>query len=287
MSSAAEPGNAAPDSALPTFEFAALATVLILLMFTPNTWALRGAMGAAAIAVLMWRPLLHSRHMWLLFLSLSGAGLYFSLETSDNHKFLLVYWLLAIFVALHSSNVRSALATSSRYMIALTMGFAVYHKAISPDYLSGEFFQHELLFDPRFQGIAERFGGLDASVAESNKLNLNALRNLPGHGMDVVQFHASSELRWLALVLTWTGFMLEASVAVFFLVPLRLAISRYRDFALLCFLVVVYPVATVLGFGYTLAAMGMAQAESVRKVYAYAVTLVLLQLYAMPWRVLL
>lgn len=88
----------------------------------------------------------------------------------------------------------------------------------------------------------------------------------------------------MALVLTWWTILIEAVVAVLFLWPEDRGPSRWRDPALLVFILTTYPVAPVIGFAWVLAAMGTAQ--STRRgfpywpaIYVAAYVLVLMSLH--------
>lgn len=70
----------------------------------------------------------------------------------------------------------------------------------------------------------------------------------------------TEQVRRLAGVMTWFTLVMEGILAVLFLVP-RASARRaaVRSVVLLIFLVAVYPIAPVIGFGWILISMGLAQ----------------------------
>jgi len=66
----------------------------------------------------------------------------------------------------------------------------------------------------------------------------------------------------IAGFLTYYTIFLELLVALFFLIPKKISISKYRDYFLILFCISVYSVATVEGFGWLLIAMGISQSDN-------------------------
>jgi hypothetical protein len=89
-------------------------------------------------------------------------------------------------------------------------------------------------------------------------------------------------LRGLALGLTWGGLAIESLIALAFLAPAATRLGRLRHPSLLCFIATIYALAPVAGFGWLLAAMGMAQLDDDqhRLRAAYVAVFVAVLLYA-------
>ena len=94
----------------------------------------------------------------------------------------------------------------------------------------------------------------------------------------------------LAQVATWWTVCLEATVALTFLWPGTGWVARQRHLVLAVFCATIYAVAPVVGFGWLLLVMGVAQCEpertAVRSVYL-GLFFVLLVYQALPWTALL
>ena len=85
-----------------------------------------------------------------------------------------------------------------------------------------------------------------------------------------VTLTSSEAMARVALISSWWTLLIEGAVAIAFLVPSR-KLEGWRDGLLLLFLGTTYFLLPVLGFAYTLAAMGLAQspkdAKGVRLAY--------------------
>jgi len=75
--------------------------------------------------------------------------------------------------------------------------------------------------------------------------------------------------------------VLEGSLAVLFLLPWRGGVTRWREPALLLFIMTTYPFAPVIGFAWLLLAMALAQSEwkTPTAQSAYAALFVVLHLF--------
>jgi hypothetical protein len=267
-------------------------TLLVLLVRPPDDGWLRGGMWLIAGAALAVPPLLHLPSMWLALAVLMAARLVVEFPLADNHLYLLAYWCLAIGLAQLTADRTGTLARSARWLVGATFACAVVWKLVlAPDFLDARFFLVTLLTDNRFAVLARAVGRLsDAQLAE----NRDALTPIDP-GLEVVGGPVLTEpapLRALGGALTWGGLGLEALLAAAFLLPARSrgpgrTMSRTRHVLLIAFCVVTYAVAPVGGFGWLLAAMGMAQATTVGQRAAYVAVCALVVVYAetplVPW----
>jgi hypothetical protein len=90
----------------------------------------------------------------------------------------------------------------------------------------------------------------------------------------------------LAVAATAYTALIEAWIALAFLWPRGGRLARSRDAALLLFLATTYAFATVRGFGWVLAALGLAQCAPSRRAtrLAYLASVVLIEVYrSVPW----
>jgi hypothetical protein len=151
--------------------------------------------------------------------------------------------------------------------------------------LDGRFFRVTLLTDERFADASLVLGGLSR---DQMALNRQFLDPLP-EGAELLSppaFVEPPRLRALAAAATWGGLLLESVVALFHLIPGRGRIAAVRHAALLTFCATTYALAPVAGFGWLLAAMGLAQCQAHQRALqgAYVAVFVLILLYAeIPW----
>ena len=93
-------------------------------------------------------------------------------------------------------------------------------------------------------------------------------------------------LRMFAAAATWGGLALEALIALLCLIPARGRLLVARHAALLAFCATTYALAPVAGFGWLIAAMGLAQCRPhqhlLRRAYVSAFLLILMY-SEIPW----
>src|SRR6267142_2915333 len=73
-----------------------LLTVVLLLTAAPDQWYLRGPLVAAFALGVVYRQWLTTPQFWYVVAALLGTTVYLNWESSDNHKYLFVYWCLAL-----------------------------------------------------------------------------------------------------------------------------------------------------------------------------------------------
>ncbi len=168
---------------------------------------------------------------------------------TEEGVYLLFYWLLAIGFGLLTNVPEKILAFNGRILTGIAFLFAVFWKATSPDYMSGDFFNYSLLFDVRFQCISELFCGAESEVLETNRL---LVHNIYGtlQQTEPISFRGLSCTKWLVPLLKWWTLFIEALVAFFCLVPSKRFTPHLRSSVLLIFYVTTYlfiPVGQFLG----------------------------------------
>jgi hypothetical protein len=237
-------------------------TLLILLLRPPAEGALRGLTWLVAGLAVALPPLARSAGLWLTLAGLVLGRLILDWPLADNHIYLLAYWCLGIGLCLLMPSPFAAMADMSRWLVAAAFLCAVIWKGVlTPDFLDARFFRMTLLTDERFAELARAVGGL---TEEQLAINRAALEALPA-GVEMLGGPVLVEppaLRHLGLALTWGGFALETAVALAFLSRWPSWVHRHRHALLLTFGAATYAVAPVAGFGWLLAAMGLAQCDS-------------------------
>jgi hypothetical protein len=269
------------------FALAARLGCLVLVLDPPLHWFERVPLFAAAGAALLVPAALRSRALWLLLTALASGPLVWGWPFPDNHDYLTALFCLAVACALASDAPGRALARSARGLVGVTFAFAILWKvALSPDFLDGTFFRVTLLTDHRFENLAVLLGGMTWTQWESNSAAIDAFLAGEAAAWPAAGFVEPPRLVLLAQAATAYTVLLEAWVAVAFLAPRGARLARSRDAALLLFLVTTYPFATVRGFGWILATLGLAQcAPSSRATrLAYLASAALIEVYrSVPW----
>jgi hypothetical protein len=178
----------------------------------------------------------------------------------DNHHWLEAYWVVAIALSRWGRTPDQTLKDIARLLLGLAFAFATLWKLISPEFMSGGFFEFTFLIDHRLSAVASTLGLQPGDAGSAGRAALQAWQN-SGVIPEAVTVTVSDTMRWLAPVMAWLTVVIEGGVAVAFLLPLAPARRWIRDASLLLFVVATYPLAPVLGFGRLLLAMGVMQSE--------------------------
>lgn len=287
------------------FDLAARATLLVWLLDPPLGWPAAVPALALAGAGVLWPGVLRSPLLWagLAAVAVGRVGLDWML--ADNHHYLMALWCLALALSRFDPSPGEAAAANARRLVGLAFAFAVLWKAVlSPDFADGRFFRVTFLVDSRFEPVAVALGGLDADAIRANDATLARFDPALPATSDAAspRLLEPPALRGAALAATaWTLFI-EAAVAVAFLWPRRrrgarsdptparrawpgwLGADWLGDAALLSFCWTTYAVAPVAGFGWLLAALGLAHTPFRRARWLYAATFLLILVHhRLPW----
>jgi hypothetical protein len=250
---------AEPDAALAL----ALRMTAVLLLLRPQgplavfvAWLATGSLAVLVPAAL------RSGLLWYVAAAVVATRIAFDWPLADNHMYLLAYWCLAIGLALGAGSPAATLRDAGRWLLAGAFGLAVVWKALlSPDFIDGRFFRVTLVVDERFEDVVRLAGGMGRDELGRHRA---ALAPVPP-GAELAPDESLVEppqLHRLARVLTIAGLLMEAAVAVGFLLPLPGRWQWARHALLLVFCAATYPIAPVAGFGWLLLAIGVSQAPS-------------------------
>jgi hypothetical protein len=266
------------------FDLSLALSLLLLLLYPHNYWYIQTPLSVIALAALIFPPVRKSPFVWAVAAIIVSAGTYINWYTVDNHKYLLAYWCVAIFCALLTRDPELCAEKTAHWLIGLVFFFAVLQKTISDDYLNTTFFYYELLLDERFSGVAKYIGGVPDYM---NTLNMAARRALVNYdsALNEVYLGGTRNLANLALIMTWCGYLIELIIGAAFLAPRSTWLSKWRNVWLLLFLFSTYLLAPVIGFGWVLAIMGIAQTGPEQKRFRalYVLAFLFLQIYRIPW----
>ena len=277
----ASPGAVGMLEASPAALAAWLSCVLLLLS-PVGDWRIRPLVLALAVLGLLWREGWRSPALWWALALLTGARVLLDWPLADNHAYLLVYWCLALALGVREP---ALLARNARLLIGLCFALAAWQKWSSADYRNDVFFLTTFLLDERFENLAV-LSGLSYEQIDLAREYLEADPRLPSRAFP---FELPLGLWLMARFSTVWNLAEQSLVALSFLVPPGSRLRRLRDPILLVFCLCTYAIAPVVGFGWILLAMGVAQAEvSHRLRRAYLATFVVLIFYGeVPWSGLL
>lgn len=236
-------------------------TLLDLILRPIGSWEIRVPVLITSILGLVIPGLLKNPVIWFLLTGFTLSRVIVDWPLSDNHAYLLFLWCFAIFISALKKD-KILLTKNARLMIGLVFLFAFIWKAfLSPDFLDKRFFSVNMIEDPRFSEFTQ-------VTCDISKDDLGYFRDYVKQHVDgnlvfaeVINFNLKC-INKIAGFLTYYTVILEFLVALIFLLPKKLAISKYRDYFLILFCVSVYSVATVEGFGWLLIAMGISQSDN-------------------------
>jgi hypothetical protein len=270
-------------------------SLLLVLLHAGASWHAGIVLEILALAGLLFPRLAADERLWIGLAVFQGVSVANAWATADNHKYLMAYWFVAMAIA-HGPQVDRAarkayLAGASRWLIALSMGFAVLAKLSHLDYLTGDFFHHALLFDDRFQTIVTWLGDIDRSTLHDAAHQ----RSLLHHGFewgcapDSVSVSTTPTVSRLARFLTAWTLGIELLIALGFLFCRHRWVHVSSHVLLTTFLLSTYAVATVSGFAWILTVLAFADAEVhlARFRWVYVIFLLILTAYRFPVAVLI
>lgn len=271
-----------------TFDLLAVLTIVLMMMHAPGIWYTRTPLIAFLICGLIKRELTRLPIFWFSISGLIAADVITGWFFVDNHKFVELYWCLTMFcIASAPLAIREEVRTmNARWMLGAVMLFAVLWKGISYSYMSGQFFEFTLLTDVRFQHMAHWFGGIEYGLLQGNRETLSWFKtfHLQGGVAESALIESNAGIRRLALFMTWWTILIEGFIGLLYVLPARIKhIGFIRDYSLLAFAATTYLFAPVVGFGWLLMIMGIAQTDSPFRRRLFVVAFVLIQVYEMPY----
>ncbi|MBL8547400.1 MAG: hypothetical protein JNL81_13120 [Hyphomonadaceae bacterium] len=263
-------------------------TLLTLAFYGYSDWYFRLPLIAIAVGLTMWPRFAGSAVCWGLLALLATVAVVLNWHVADNHKIVLCYWVWAMLLA-HScasaGDAEKLLRANARFLLTLIMFGAIVQKTLSPDYLSGDFFEFMLLSDPRLAALLGFFGVPATSAAET-QFALNALSSsyvtVEGGRL---QIGVTPTLTMIALAATWWNYGAQIVLDALGVWGRRWTDTLYHCL-MIVFIATTYFIAPVIGFGWLLVLLGLTLAGRGRPMVcaAYLASLVLLTLYDIPWR---
>jgi hypothetical protein len=209
------------------------------------------------LPMLFSRSLVRNPWLWTALACISAATTYANWFGQDNHKFLITYWTIACCLSVWSRDTARALALNGRLLVALAFSFALFWKFFGGELLSGKFFELTFLTDTRFETVA-LMGGVPREDLAHNYDARRLLQMFPSE-QTAATLESSSRLPLMAVVMAWLTVLIEGAVAATFWLRFRIADLDIHNWLLMAFCITTYSLAPVLGFGFVLVTMGLAQ----------------------------
>jgi hypothetical protein len=263
-------------------ELSARLTLLALLFTHIGSWHIRPIVLLLAGYGLLAPGAYKSPLLWLSLAGLTGWRVLYDWPFADNHAYLLVYWCLALAIAMSVADTAKILAHHARWLICLVFILAVIQKWSTSNFVDGSFFTTLYLLDPRFEDLTVLLTPLTYTDIDAARSVMEAdFRNITH---TTLPFVVPDSLRVLAGFSTWWSLLEQTAVAISFLAPAGSWLYRRRDLFLILFCLTAYAVAPVPGFGWLLIAMAVSQSEGGRTRSVYLLSFALLAVYYyVPW----
>jgi hypothetical protein len=260
-------------------------TAIVLLLTPDSIWYIRPLLLALAASGLLFPIALRTPALWAGTAALVAVSVFREWPMPDNHDYLMIYWTIAICLALCTARPNRTLAVSARWLIVAVFALATIWKGVlSPDYRDDRFYRITLLTDSRFAETTALLGDLTPRQLAENRAYLG--RPYAGDVDVEPRLNEPPAVSRLATLLTWATILLEGSVAAAFLFAWGRWTILVRHGLLLLFCFTTYFIAPITGFGWLLAIMGLAQVPQQQRALraAYVGTCLLIQLYSdVPW----
>lgn len=276
--SARAPETAVRSSALGSafdadpFDLLARMTLLLVILYNNSYSGEPGSSGGefslfmltVGVLGLVFPRLIRSERYWFVVAASEAVWIVMHYRSMDDHKYLLAYWLMAIWLAVKAPDTErnQILSWNARILLGLTMAWAALWKGVlSDEYLDSAFFHMTLLTDFRFEHIVALTGALDMASLAENQNAIAAMEQSVNNGLPIREFTliSSAGVEWLAYLVSYSTLILEAGLAIVLLVPSRSnAMTWLGHIGLIAFLVTTYLAVPVIGFGWLLIIMGLA-----------------------------
>jgi len=273
---------------LSQIQFIAGASLFLLVYWGFEEGLAKIVVQLALLAVVLRPALLESRVLWLALSVVNTVALIDGWVAADNHKYLTVYWVYVVTIAVGVSDRKlgeTILAWHGRFFLVFVFCAAALQKTISPTYMSGEMFEMRLLIDERFKAFGHLLG-LDKSVADTAYELSARLRNpMTEFEGNAVALPSTDRIRTLGLVITWYDLLIQYAIGLLF-IPGRGITDRIGHYLLLFFIFTTYLPAPVFGFGWLLAIYGLCLSWKRYPAFniPYTVSFVVILIYQLPWR---
>jgi hypothetical protein len=209
---------------------------------------------------------------------------------ADNHRWLFLYWLIGLLLSIWNDDKKSetfsdTIKKSSVLLLITSFSLAFLWKAFNPAYLDSSFFEYILAGgDNRLQDFV--IGGLRYDPQEI-KYNTYLVQNIiRGENIQAYQspLFITSPLRITAQLFTWYALIIEFIIPILYLISLKkIEWRRYASYSVILFILSVYFITPVFGFGQILALLGLAANERKEDEKLFVGAFILMIILNVPW----
>lgn len=265
-------------------------TLLLLLLYGAQSPFLDVPLRVTCGLMLVFSSLSNVSYLWWFLCVVLIVGNGIEWYSIDNHKYLITYWTLACALSLGVSDGQEQykyLRSSATMMVGLVFSFATLWKVIGGEYHDGTFMHMTLLLDPRVSYATSMLSGMSLEELSAGREAAAFLGRAPV--LDTpIPLQTASNVRVVALVLSWLTLMGEGAVAVLHLRG-RQATYTARHTLLKLFIVLTYLLLPVIGFAVVLTVMGFAECDQDddHGRLEYVLLFALIHLTLIPWQPLL
>jgi hypothetical protein len=263
-------------------------TLFLVIVFGFEHWITKIIANALFVAALVFPALLRHHLFWLILALSSSIALAADWYVSDNHKYLLVYWLWVMWIS-HLQPTReeaeNVLRWHARFFLIFIFLVAAAQKFFSPTYMSGEMFELKLLLDGRFKAFGHLIG-IDRVVSdEAVKFTLVLRSPLSEVEGNALILNSTDWTARVAKLITWYDLFIQIAIGLLFM-PKRYHTDLAGHVLLLFFIFTTYLPAPVFGFGWTIAILGLVTAFNRINslLYWYFAAFLGILCYQIPWR---
>jgi hypothetical protein len=264
------------------------ATLFLAVVFGFTAWYYALAAQLALLTVLFMPSTAKRPALWGFVAIMATIAVLLERDLSDNHKYLLCYWLWVMCIA-HIPAEREfgdrIIRFNARFFLIFIFLGAALQKFISSSYMSGAMFELNLLLDERFKAFGHLVG-IDATLALESLKRVILLQNPYLQVTDnKILLLTSDRVHFAAQLITLYDFYVQVAIGTLLLFRRDLT-DLIAHLLLLFFIFTTYIPAPVLGFGFTLAVLGFALVKdrSQGLSAAYLLSMAAVLAYQVPWR---
>lgn len=242
-----------------------LSLIVVMFCFAQNPFEPSWLLIIIGSVGLLNKNLRNHKYFWLTIFLVCAVDLAFNWLVFSR-SFLIAYWVLAIFLAMHNADEHARIDTlkrSAQYLLGTAMLIASVHKIISTDFLDGSFLQSWFLLWPNNMDVARSFLGFNIKDYSTNQRILHAVLNTDAITRLAFTAYDPSRLENLCRWFSQAGAALELSIGMLFLLPTQNEfVHKARHALLILFLLTCYLVLPVFTFAAVLIALGYAQCNA-------------------------
>lgn len=260
-------------------------TLLLLILHSGEQWYIKTPIIVLSMLALSIYQLRKNEYVWFTICAILIAANFMDRLVIDNHKYLITYWAICVYLSINSGKGEEFLSKSGKILIGLVFLFATLWKLISGDFVNYSFMNWALLTDERFAPIVHIFGGLHKYEYGLNYENASkfAVAKSIIDPKQYLHLISNSNIINLSKILTWWTIFIEMAIGIAFFFSKKRTVFWIAHILLMVFIITTYFPVPVIGFASILALMGFCAARKEPYLqFGYFIILVFVQIYKMP-----